>query len=51
MRVRSILAEQFNGVPDVASLDQVTLLEEDRICAYYAGGQLYARPYRFGPAL
>jgi photosynthetic reaction center H subunit len=51
VRVRSILAAQFKSVPDLASPDQVTLLEEDRISAYFAGGTLYAEPSRLGPAL
>jgi photosynthetic reaction center H subunit len=51
VRVRSILSEQFNGVPGIASPDQVTLLEEDRISAYYGGGTLYAEPSRLEPKL
>jgi photosynthetic reaction center H subunit len=51
VRVRSILGAQFNSVPDIASPDQVTLLEEDRISAYYAGGTLYAEPSRLEPKL
>jgi photosynthetic reaction center H subunit len=49
--VNSLLGRHFADIPGLRHPDQVTLLEEDRICAYYAGGQLYARPYRFGPAL
>lgn len=44
--VLSIRADQFDGVPGTASPDQVTLQEEDRICAYYGGGHLYAFPSR-----
>jgi photosynthetic reaction center H subunit len=51
VRVRSILAEQFNAVPDLANPDQITYLEEDRISAYYGGGTLYAEPSRLGPTL
>jgi len=51
VRVRSILSDQFNGVPDLARPDQVTALEEDRISAYYAGGTLYAEPSRLEPKL
>jgi photosynthetic reaction center H subunit len=51
VRVRSILAEQFNAVPDLASPDQITAFEEDRISAYYGGGTLYAEPSRLGPTL
>jgi len=33
-------------VPGIASNQQITKLEEDRICAYYAGGHLFATPSR-----
>lgn len=46
VRVASILAEQFARVPTLRNADQVTLLEEDKISAYYASGHLYAVPSR-----
>jgi photosynthetic reaction center H subunit len=46
VHVRSILASQFAGVPKLANPEQVTFREEDRICAYYGGGTLYATPLR-----
>jgi len=49
--VKSILAAQFETVPGLASPDQVTLLEEDRITAYYSSGHLYATPARAEPFL
>jgi len=49
--VRAILAAQFADVPPHKAPDQVTLREEDRIAAYYAGGTLYAEPRRLWPAL
>jgi len=49
VKVRAILARQFADVPALAQPDQVTLREEDRIAAYYAGGTLYATPSRLGP--
>lgn len=42
VRVQSIHASHFATVPSTASDSQVTKLEEDKICAYYAGGKLYA---------
>ena len=42
VRVSSITAEQFADVPRLARDDRLTLLEEERICAYYGGGHLYA---------
>jgi photosynthetic reaction center H subunit len=46
VKVASILAEQFANVPALRQPDQVTLLEEDKICAFYASGHLYATPSR-----
>jgi photosynthetic reaction center H subunit len=49
--VKSITAAQFADVPRTRSADRVTFLEEDRICAYFAGGHLYAMPDRTEPLL
>lgn len=49
--VKSITAAQFRDVPTTKRPDLITLLEEDRICAYYAGGQLYATPSRSQPLI
>jgi len=49
--VKSIHARHFAGVPATRNPDLVTFLEEDRICAYYAGGHLYAEPSRQEPFL
>jgi photosynthetic reaction center H subunit len=49
--VKSILAEHFKDVPRTKSLDRVTHLEEDKIGAYYGGGQLYATADRLGPVI
>jgi photosynthetic reaction center H subunit len=51
VNVVSILADQFAQVPALKSSEQVTLLEEDKIVAYYAGGYLYATPARQEPLL
>jgi photosynthetic reaction center H subunit len=51
VKVKSILAAQFAAVPALQQPDQVTLSEEDRICAYYAGGNLYAEPSRQEPLI
>jgi len=51
VKVNAILSEQFANVPTLANPDQVTLLEEDKICAYYGGGTLYAEPVRKEPLL
>ena len=39
--VRSLTADAFAGVPTIASADQITMLEEEKVCGYYAGGTLY----------
>ena len=39
-------AGQFAGVPSIASAEQVTKLEEDRITAYFGSGHLLAIPSR-----
>jgi len=46
IKVKSILGRHFVDVPKLSKPNQVTLREEDKICAYYAGGHLYAKPTR-----
>jgi photosynthetic reaction center H subunit len=40
--VGALLASQFAKVPTTRNPDQVTLLEEEKISAYYGAGMLYA---------
>jgi len=49
--VSSILGGQFAGVPKTRHSEQVTRLEEDKICGYYGGGKLYATPSRLEPMI
>jgi photosynthetic reaction center H subunit len=49
--VKAISAAQFANVPLTQHPEQVTLLEEDRIMAYFASGHLYALPSRREPLL
>ena len=49
VEVVCVRAEHFTDVPSLKSPDRVTLLEEDMIQAFYAGGRLYAEPKRLGP--
>ncbi len=49
--VRALLARQFAQVPATANPERVTLREEDRICAYFAAGTLYAEPSRREPLI
>ena len=46
-----ITAAQFAHVPVTKEPETVTLLEEDKIMAFYAGGMLYATPRRAEPLL
>ncbi|MEI8147023.1 MAG: photosynthetic reaction center subunit H, partial [Alphaproteobacteria bacterium] len=49
--VNAITSEQFADVPGTKSPNQITFLEEDRICGYFGGGTLYATPGRSEPIL
>jgi photosynthetic reaction center H subunit len=49
IRVDAILAKHFAGVPAIKTADKVTLLEEEKIMAYYGAGTLYATPERQEP--
>lgn len=49
--VDAIMARHFASVPRLANPNQVTLLEEDKICAFYGAGTLYAHPSRTEPLL
>jgi photosynthetic reaction center H subunit len=49
LKVKSVYAHHFATAPAPRDPNQVTLLEEDRICAYFASGNLYAHPSRLGP--
>ncbi|MFN9772521.1 MAG: photosynthetic reaction center subunit H [Burkholderiales bacterium] len=49
VRVASLYAAQFAGVPGTRDPQQVTMLEEEKIMAYYGAGLLYADPKRAEP--
>jgi photosynthetic reaction center H subunit len=51
VHVAAILAAQFGNVPQTRSSEQITLLEEEKITAYYGAGTLYATPERMEPLL
>jgi photosynthetic reaction center H subunit len=51
VRVDAVLGEQFAGAPTLENPDQITLAEEDLVCAYYGGGFLYATKQRAEPWL
>lgn len=49
--VELITAAQFADVPALKNPDQITLLEEDKIAGYFAGGKLYATKERQDPLI
>jgi photosynthetic reaction center H subunit len=49
--VEHILAQHFAQVPPLRNPDMVTLLEEDKIMAFYGAGTLYATPARQEPLI
>ena len=51
VEVNSIYAHQFADVPTTRHPDQITLLEEEKISAYFGAGTLYADPQRSEPLI
>ena len=51
VHVVAVRAAHFASVPMLKEADRVTILEEEKIQAFYAGGRLYAEPKRLGPAI
>ena len=51
VEVNSIYAHHFASVPGLRHPDQITMLEEEKISAYYGGGTFYADPKRSEPLL
>jgi photosynthetic reaction center H subunit len=51
VKVASIMGRHFADVPKLARATRVTLREEDKICAYYGGGTLFAKAGRAEPLL
>ena len=51
VQVDSITGAQFADVPRTKAPDQITMLEEERVMAYYGAGTLYATQDRAEPLL
>ena len=51
VEVHAVRAGHFPSVPKLKEPHRVTVLEEERICAFYAGGRLYGEPKRLGPVV
>lgn len=46
LEVKAVLGSQFAMAPRTAHAEQITLLEEDKVMAFYGGGLLYAEESR-----
>ncbi len=42
--IRTLNTARMAQVPQIAASDKITLLEEEKIVAFYGGGELYCRP-------
>jgi len=51
VRIDAVLGSQISQAPVLANPDQVTMDEEERICAYYGAGFLYSTKARSEPFL
>ena len=51
VRIDAVLGGQIAGAPVLENPAQVTIYEEERICAYYGAGYLYATEKRLEPWL
>ena len=51
LQVSAIMGDQFSMAPRTAHPEQITLLEEDKVMAFYGAGLLYADPSRAEPIL
>jgi photosynthetic reaction center H subunit len=49
VKVHVLKGADFAGIPQTRSADLVTLLEEDKISAYFGAGSMYSSNLRFGP--
>mgnify|MGYP001800257174 CR=1 FL=1 len=49
--IRSLYAHNIAGIPGIKNSEEVTLLEEEKVMAYFGGGTLYADPKRAEPQL
>jgi len=49
--VHTLPAARFEGIPQIATDSQITMLEEEKLMAYFAGGSLYGLPQRTEPII
>ena len=51
VKIRSLHAHNIEGIPTAKSASEITLLEEEKIMAWFGGGTLYATPEKANPKL
>ena len=51
VQMEAVKAAQLAHAPTLASAEQVTLDEEERVVAFFAGARLYADPKNLGPVV
>jgi photosynthetic reaction center H subunit len=51
LHIQSLFAHNFADIPEPKAKDRITLLEEDKLFGYYAGGYRYAEPSRLEPLI
>lgn len=51
VQIKSLYSHNVLGIPTLKSEDEITLLEEEKVMAYFGGGTLYATPARTEPVL
>ncbi len=49
--VHALVADQYKDIPSIKNKDRITMLEEEKIQAYFGGGNLYATPDRAEPLI
>jgi photosynthetic reaction center H subunit len=51
VKINAIHGKHFADVPVIKSATQITMLEEEKVSAYYGGGILYADQSRIDPII
>jgi len=51
VEVEAVMSAHFKDAPKLKSADQITLLEEEKVSAYFSSGHMYATPQRQGPLI
>lgn len=51
VKIRSLFAHNIADIPGIKGSNEITLLEEEKIVAYYGGGTMYAHSSREEPLL